>query len=181
MTTTGWASVSIPATSSPPATRSRPGPAIGPRCGSSTRSSGWIGSGIHLNDSVKDCGSRVDRHAHIGSGKIGIEAFDWLLRDRRFRKAPTYPDNYTPIGSDLNGIPMILETPKGQQDGVIGTSQLGNASRPSNLSQKSLGGYSPLATKGRETLRWTNSRGDVDMSLASRNETKASTGFSEEG
>ena len=26
---------------------------------------------FHLNDSVKDCGSRVDRHAHIGCGKIG--------------------------------------------------------------------------------------------------------------
>ena len=55
---------------------------------------------FHLNDSVKDCGSRVDRHAHIGQGKIGVEPFGWLLRDRRFRK-----------------VPMVLETPKGQQDG----------------------------------------------------------------
>jgi deoxyribonuclease-4 len=55
---------------------------------------------FHLNDSVKDCGSRVDRHAHIGKGKIGPEPFGWLLRDRRFRN-----------------VPMVLETPKGQQDG----------------------------------------------------------------
>ncbi len=55
---------------------------------------------FHLNDSVKDCGSRVDRHAHIGHGKIGPEPFGWLLRDRRFRR-----------------LPMVLETPKGQQDG----------------------------------------------------------------
>jgi deoxyribonuclease IV len=55
---------------------------------------------FHLNDSVKECGSRVDRHAHVGHGKIGSEPFRWLLRDRRFRS-----------------VPMVLETPKGQQDG----------------------------------------------------------------
>jgi deoxyribonuclease-4 len=55
---------------------------------------------FHLNDSVKDCGSRVDRHAHIGKGKIGPEPFGWLLCDRRFSK-----------------VPMVLETPKGEQDG----------------------------------------------------------------
>lgn len=71
---------------------------------------------FHLNDSVKDCGSRVDRHAHIGCGKIGSEAFGWLLRDRRFRKAPTVLGKKTPIG--FSGIPMVLETPKGENDGV---------------------------------------------------------------
>jgi deoxyribonuclease-4 len=71
---------------------------------------------FHLNDSVKDCGSRVDRHAHIGCGKIGPEAFGWLLRDRRFRNVPTYLDKKTPKG--FSGIPMILETPKGEKDGV---------------------------------------------------------------
>ncbi len=55
---------------------------------------------FHLNDSVKDCGSRVDRHAHIGCGRIGPEAFGWLLRDRRFRN-----------------VPMVLETPKGNENG----------------------------------------------------------------
>jgi len=55
---------------------------------------------FHLNDSVKDCGSRVDRHAHIGCGRIGPEAFGWLLRDRRFRN-----------------VPMVLETPKGKENG----------------------------------------------------------------
>jgi deoxyribonuclease-4 len=55
---------------------------------------------FHLNDSVKGCGSRVDRHAGIGCGQIGPEAFGWLLRDRRFRNAP-----------------MVLETPKGKENG----------------------------------------------------------------
>jgi deoxyribonuclease-4 len=55
---------------------------------------------IHLNDSVKPLGSRVDRHAHIGRGMIGKEGFRLLLADRRFRK-----------------VPMYLETPKGEENG----------------------------------------------------------------
>jgi deoxyribonuclease-4 len=55
---------------------------------------------FHLNDSVKPLGSRVDRHAHIGKGMIGKEAFRLLLNDRRFRK-----------------VPMYLETPKGEEKG----------------------------------------------------------------
>jgi deoxyribonuclease-4 len=51
---------------------------------------------FHLNDSLKPLGSRVDRHAHIGRGMIGKEAFRLLLNDKRFSK-----------------IPMYLETPKG--------------------------------------------------------------------
>jgi deoxyribonuclease IV len=56
---------------------------------------------FHLNDSLKDLGSRVDRHAHIGAGKMGTEPFRLLLRDRRFR-----------------AIPMVLETPKGEAEGI---------------------------------------------------------------
>lgn len=55
---------------------------------------------IHLNDSVKPLGSRVDRHAHIGQGMLGDEAFRLLLADRRVKK-----------------VPMYLETPKGQHEG----------------------------------------------------------------
>ena len=39
---------------------------------------------FHLNDSRHECGSRVDRHEHIGKGEIGIEAFRCLVNDRRF-------------------------------------------------------------------------------------------------
>jgi deoxyribonuclease-4 len=55
---------------------------------------------FHLNDSKAKFGSRVDRHAHIGRGEIGLEAFRVLVNDRRFR-----------------GTPMYLETPKGIEDG----------------------------------------------------------------
>ncbi len=53
---------------------------------------------IHVNDSMTGRGSRVDRHEHIGQGQIGIEAFRFIMRDRRFRK-----------------IPKVLETPKGKE------------------------------------------------------------------
>lgn len=50
---------------------------------------------FHLNDSRKPCGSRVDRHEHIGQGCLGLETFRRLLNDRRFKDSP-----------------MLLETPK---------------------------------------------------------------------
>jgi deoxyribonuclease IV len=52
---------------------------------------------IHLNDSKTSRGSRVDRHEHIGKGKIGLSAFRLIMRDRRLRR-----------------IPKVLETPKGK-------------------------------------------------------------------
>jgi deoxyribonuclease-4 len=52
---------------------------------------------IHINDSKTARGSRVDRHEHIGKGKIGLDAFRFIMTDRRFRK-----------------IPKVLETPKGK-------------------------------------------------------------------
>ncbi|MDY7009947.1 MAG: deoxyribonuclease IV [Planctomycetota bacterium] len=54
---------------------------------------------IHLNDSVGELGSRVDRHTHIGEGKIGLAGFAEILNDRR-----------------LADLPMILETPKGADE-----------------------------------------------------------------
>ncbi|MFO7896833.1 MAG: deoxyribonuclease IV [Candidatus Cloacimonadales bacterium] len=54
--------------------------------------------GMHLNDSKKALGSKVDRHAPLGDGFIGIDAFMFLMQDSRF-------DN----------IPLILETPEPQR------------------------------------------------------------------
>jgi deoxyribonuclease-4 len=50
---------------------------------------------FHLNDAIKELDSRVDRHTHIGEGKIGLEGFRLLMNDKRWEK-----------------IPKILETPK---------------------------------------------------------------------
>jgi deoxyribonuclease-4 len=51
---------------------------------------------FHLNDAKCDLGGRLDRHEHIGAGRLGVRAFRRLLRDSRF-----------------HGLPMCIETPKG--------------------------------------------------------------------
>jgi deoxyribonuclease-4 len=43
---------------------------------------------FHVNDSLKPFGSRVDRHAHIGRGQLGLEPFRFLVNDPRFRARP---------------------------------------------------------------------------------------------
>ena len=50
--------------------------------------------GMHLNDSKKELGSRVDRHDNLGKGFIGLDPFRWIMQDPRF-----------------DGIPLVLETP----------------------------------------------------------------------
>jgi deoxyribonuclease IV len=52
---------------------------------------------IHMNDSKTGLGSRVDRHEHIGKGRIGLDAFRFIMRSPQFSK-----------------IPKVLETPKGK-------------------------------------------------------------------
>ena len=54
---------------------------------------------FHLNDSMKDLGSRVDRHAPLGKGKIGIDAFRFLMTHPKTRKLPKYLE--TPDGPPL--------------------------------------------------------------------------------
>jgi len=51
---------------------------------------------FHLNDSVKGLGSRVDRHANLGEGMIGLECFRYLMKDPRTRQIPKYLE--TPEG-----------------------------------------------------------------------------------
>jgi deoxyribonuclease-4 len=63
---------------------------------------------IHLNDSKTACGSRVDRHEHIGKGKIGLAAFRFIMDDRRFRKTPKVLE--TPKGKDLREDVINLKT-----------------------------------------------------------------------
>ena len=65
---------------------------------------------LHVNDSKKGLGSRVDRHSHIGQGCIGLEAFRCLVNDRRFSKVPKILE--TPKGPDLEEDRMNLATLK---------------------------------------------------------------------
>jgi deoxyribonuclease IV len=53
---------------------------------------------MHVNDSKKPLGSKVDRHEHIGKGFIGIQGFTNIMNDKR-----------------IEHIPKILETPKGKE------------------------------------------------------------------
>jgi len=57
---------------------------------------------VHLNDSKGDLNSRIDRHEHIGMGKIGEEGFRSVL------------------GSRLGDLPLILETPKDYRRSDVG-------------------------------------------------------------
>jgi deoxyribonuclease IV len=57
---------------------------------------------IHANDSKIALGGRVDRHEHVGKGKIGAKAFERILRHPRLGSAP-------PEG--LAGRAFLLETP----------------------------------------------------------------------
>jgi deoxyribonuclease-4 len=52
---------------------------------------------LHVNDSKREFGSRVDRHDHIGDGQIGLDGFSWIMNNSAF-----------------SSIPKILETPKGK-------------------------------------------------------------------
>ncbi len=53
---------------------------------------------IHMNDSKGELASKLDRHEHIGMGKIGLEGFRWIVNNPH-----------------LSSLPMILETPKGPE------------------------------------------------------------------
>jgi deoxyribonuclease-4 len=66
---------------------------------------------IHLNDSKAPCGSRVDRHEHIGKGRIDLDAFRFIMRDRRLSKIPKVLE--TPKGKDLREDVMNLKTLRG--------------------------------------------------------------------
>ena len=61
---------------------------------------------IHANDSKRPCGSRVDRHEHIGEGCLGVAPFHRMLHDPRFA-----------------GLPMLIETEKspmrGKADAIV--------------------------------------------------------------
>lgn len=54
--------------------------------------------GMHLNDSKKGLGSRIDRHEQLGKGVLGLDPFRWIMEDSRF-----------------DDIPLVLETPDEEQ------------------------------------------------------------------
>jgi deoxyribonuclease-4 len=63
---------------------------------------------FHLNDAINDCGSRIDRHTHIGQGKIGKKAFGFFINDERFKHLPGILE--TPKENDMKEDIMNLAT-----------------------------------------------------------------------
>ncbi len=61
---------------------------------------------VHVNDSKRGLGSRVDRHEAIGKGQIGLKPFTFFLTDPRFQEIPFILE--TPKGVDENGLDMDL-------------------------------------------------------------------------
>jgi deoxyribonuclease IV len=57
---------------------------------------------MHLNDSKRPCGSRVDRHEHIGKGCLGLATFARIVNDRRFAR-----------------LPMVIETEKSESKELV--------------------------------------------------------------
>ena len=79
---------------------------------------------FHLNDSKTALGSRVDRHAHIGQGQIGIEGFRILVNDSRFKDKPGCLE--TPKSDDLHEdvqnlatLRSLVRPPKNWSRGVM--------------------------------------------------------------
>jgi deoxyribonuclease-4 len=69
---------------------------------------------LHLNDSSRPCGSRVDRHAHIGQGFVGREGFRRIVNEPRLAR-----------------VPMVIETPKA-------AGRLGRPDRPDPFDRRNL-------------------------------------------
>ncbi len=67
---------------------------------------------IHLNDSLKPLGSKVDRHAQVGKGYIGMDAFGFIVNDKR-----------------LKNIPLIIETPGSDREHKIDLDILKNMTK----------------------------------------------------
>jgi len=63
---------------------------------------------LHLNDAKGEKGSRLDRHEHLGRGRIGLECFRLFMNDERFA-----------------GVPKIIETPKEDRERQMDPVNLG--------------------------------------------------------
>jgi len=81
---------------------------------------------FHLNDSKNERGSRVDRHEHLGRGRLGSEPFARILRDPRFRS-----------------VPKVLETPKGKDGVVMDRRNLAFLRRLAGATNERAGGDAP--------------------------------------
>jgi deoxyribonuclease-4 len=109
---------------------------------------------FHLNDAVKGLGSRVDRHAHIGEGTLGEQAFARLMQDPRF-----------------GDIPAVVETPEGHwREEIALLRSLRDAGRPT---QEDLTSKASAPTPGQGRNQTTQVTASNPKTLAKRVSPKA--------
>lgn len=71
--------------------------------------------GFHMNDSLHELGSRKDRHASLGQGKIGLECFRFLMTHPNTRYLPKYLE--TPMAEKwIEEIHLLFSFAKGKKD-----------------------------------------------------------------
>lgn len=83
---------------------------------------------FHMNDSAKDKDSHVDRHAHIGKGKISLEAFRLLMNDPHFFDAPKVletPKAVTNLEQDLTNLTVLCHLLTAKTKTELGYNELG--------------------------------------------------------
>jgi len=65
---------------------------------------------IHLNDSQKDIGSHIDRHEHIGLGKIGVKGMSAILKNRKLKGKPIIMETKEDsVRNNLDNLRVVLE------------------------------------------------------------------------
>jgi deoxyribonuclease-4 len=100
---------------------------------------------FHGNDSKKPCGSRVDRHEHIGEGCLGLEPFRRLLNDPRFADLPILIETEKSSGAEKAG--AIVEDPLDRKNlATLRSLRLPAAARSRRSSRPGTSRRSPGAT-----------------------------------
>lgn len=62
---------------------------------------------FHVNDSMKPLGARRDRHAHLGNGEIGLEAFRFIMTHPKLREIPKYLETPKDLGKWTEEIALL--------------------------------------------------------------------------
>ncbi len=105
---------------------------------------------MHLNDSKKPLGSRVDRHTHIGHGHVGLSAFAAICRNPQFMQIPKIletPKEMAPNGLpwDRNNLDVLIALTNGETPVLV---PLEADSRPAKKSAKPAGRLKAISAVG---------------------------------
>lgn len=123
---------------------------------------------FHVNDSKVPLGGRVDRHEHIGKGKIGAEAFTRVLRHPRLGAA-------APEG--LAGRAFLLETPIDDPgDDRRNVAKLWELAGLKEKAPKAEGGFSMLTAAAKKKIKLKIKREKISPRRTQRSTTKSGKG-----